>query len=251
MRGWGGGLVNAQIDHLVVMAHTLEEGVAWCEATLGITPGPGGKHALMGTHNRLFRIASPEFPNVYFEIIAIDSEAANATNTVTEWQYAIKKAPQDPFAWHRTRWFDMDDPALRERVKIQGPQLIHWVAAVPDVNASLQALHALGIDRGPALQASRQTPTGLLEWQITVREDGQRLFDGCLPTLIQWGDHHPTHTMPQSGITLQNLVLQHPEAPKLSAALQAIGLPQIPVTPGQAQITAKLTTPHKSFLLSS
>ena len=31
------------LDHLVVMAASLDEGVAWCEATLGVTPGPGGQ----------------------------------------------------------------------------------------------------------------------------------------------------------------------------------------------------------------
>ena len=47
--------MTAQIDHLVIAANTLEEGVAWCERTLGITPGPGGEHPLMGTHNRFFQ----------------------------------------------------------------------------------------------------------------------------------------------------------------------------------------------------
>jgi Glyoxalase-like domain len=224
------------------MANTLEEGAAWCEARIGITPGPGGKHALMGTHNRLIRINSPENPTAYLEIIAIDSEATHATISETDGQSALKPSQRGPFAWHRTRWFDMDDPALRERVKTQGPQLIHWVAAVPDVQAALQALQALGIDRGPALKASRMTPQGLLEWQITVREDGQRLFNGCLPTLIQWGQTHPTQTMSDSGVTLKNLSLQHPEANTLHAALQAVGLHQIQVTPGPAQITAKLGT---------
>jgi hypothetical protein len=46
------------VDHLVIAAASLEEGVAWCEATLGVTPGPGGEHPLMGTHNRLLRIAT-------------------------------------------------------------------------------------------------------------------------------------------------------------------------------------------------
>ena len=34
------------VDHLVIAAATLDEGVAWCEATLGVTPGPGGRHAI-------------------------------------------------------------------------------------------------------------------------------------------------------------------------------------------------------------
>ena len=62
----------ARIDHLVIAARTLDEGVRWCEATLGVAPGPGGTHPLMGTHNRLLSIASDEFAQAYLEIIAID-----------------------------------------------------------------------------------------------------------------------------------------------------------------------------------
>ena len=65
----------ASLDHLVIMATSLEQGVAWCEATLGATPGPGGEHPLMGTHNRLLKIASPGFAGAYLEIIAINSIA--------------------------------------------------------------------------------------------------------------------------------------------------------------------------------
>ena len=63
----------SRIDHLVVATASLAEGVQWCEKTLGITPGPGGEHPLMGTHNRLISVASPAFPLAYLEIIAIHS----------------------------------------------------------------------------------------------------------------------------------------------------------------------------------
>ena len=63
--------MGAVVDHLVVAAASLEDGVRWCEATLGVTPGPGGRHPLMGTHNRLFAIGSDTFPQVFFEIIAV------------------------------------------------------------------------------------------------------------------------------------------------------------------------------------
>lgn len=51
--------MKTQIDHLVVMAASLDQGVQWCEDTLGITPGPGGEHEKYGTHNRLFKIDPP------------------------------------------------------------------------------------------------------------------------------------------------------------------------------------------------
>ncbi len=223
----------AKADHLVIFATSLTEGVAWCEATLGITPGPGGTHPLMGTHNRLFSLATAQFPRAYAEIIAIDTEAVPA-----------RAAPLK-------RWFDLDSVALRERVAQHGPQLIHWVANVPNLADALSQWQALGIDRGPAIAASRPTPRGLLEWQITVRDDGQRLFDGCLPTLIQWGSVHPAAHMPASGVTLQGVKLQHPEAPRLQAACDAIGLQQLQIQTGPAQLTALLNTPRGEVRLAS
>ena len=48
--------MNVELDHLVIVADSLEQGAAWCASTLGVEPGPGGRHALMGTHNRLLRL---------------------------------------------------------------------------------------------------------------------------------------------------------------------------------------------------
>ena len=217
----------ASLDHLVIMATSLEQGVAWCEATLGVTPGPGGEHPLMGTHNRLLKIASPGFAGAYLEIIAINPIAIPSIST------------------RARRWFDMDDLALRAHVAQHGPTLTHFVAKVPDVTAAVAALATQGIDRGTVVQAARQTATGLLRWQISVRQDGQRLFDGCLPTLILWGDTHPTDTMPDSGVSLQRLQVQHPQAAALNAAYQTIGLQLGPtaVTTGPARLSAHMQTP--------
>ena len=214
------------LDHLVVIAPTLADGVAWCEATLGVTPGPGGEHPLMGTHNRLIKVATAAFPSAYLEVIAINPGAT----------------PDRPAG--ARRWFDMDNEALQARLRQTGPQLAHWVAQVPDISVAVATLAAQGIDRGRVLTASRPTPHGLLNWQISVRDDGQRLFHGCLPTLIEWGDTHPTQTMPDSGVTLQSLALQHPDTAALRAACEAVGLQGVPTTPGPAHIQIQLATPR-------
>ncbi|MFM7331003.1 MAG: VOC family protein [Brachymonas sp.] len=239
--------MKAQIDHLVVAARTLPEGVAWCAVTLGITPGAGGEHPLFGTHNRLFRIATVNYPRAYFEIIAINSEAINAGNT-----------PAEPLKSSKKRWFDLDSDALQAVIQ-SSPHLVHFVANTPDVNASCIALKELGIDRGPALQASRMTPSGLLEWRITVREDGQRLFHGGLPTLIEWGAVnnnpavavHPAHTMADSGVSLLSLRMRHPQAPQLKAAYEAIDLQGIHVEAGAPNLMATLQTPKGIVVLES
>jgi len=233
--------LQAQVDHLVVVAASLAQGVAWCEETLGITPGPGGEHPLMGTHNRLFSVASPAYPRTYFEIIAIQPGVTPLRVAGTH------------------RWFDMDDALLQARVSQQGPQLVHFVASVSGVISGIKALAAQGLDRGLALEASRQTTHGLLKWRITVRDDGQRLFYGALPTLIQWGDAsedpftatHPLDTMPASGVTLQSLQVSHPQHEKLLAAHAAIGLTGVTVTPGAPNVVATLQTPRGPVALES
>ena len=223
------------VDHLVVFAADLAGGVDWCQRTLGITPTAGGEHPLMGTHNRIFNISSPGHPRAYLEIIAINSVATSALPAGAR------------------RWFDMDDATLQQQVAQHGPQLIHWVASVPEVAASHAALAAQDIERGAIITASRPTPNGLLQWQITVREDGLRLMDGCLPTLIQWGATHPCDSLPASGVQLQQLTLQHPQAATLRAACEAIGVAShVAITAGDApQLTAQLTTPRGPVTLSS
>ena len=225
--------MTAQVDHLVIAASTLQDGVAWCERTLGISPGPGGEHPLMGTHNRLFSIATAQYPRAYFEIIAINKEAACAR---------IHSAK---------RWFDLDNAALQADLKQNGPQLIHFVASTPNAVTATQNLNTLGIDRGELLSASRMTAHGLLSWQITVRSDGKRLMGGALPTLIQWGDVHPTQHMAASGVTLQSLTASQPDTAQLAAAYSAINLQGVAVVQGPARLVATLATPRGLVSLQS
>ncbi len=223
----------SRVDHLVVLAASLAEGVQWCESMLGLTPGPGGEHALMGTHNRLFTVASPDFPAAYLEIIAIHSGAPCARPAGAK------------------RWFDLDDRELQLHLSKTGPQLAHFVATTPRAQAGVRALARLGLDRGKVLEASRMTPQGLLAWKITVREDGQRLFYGALPTLIQWGEVHPTHSMAPSGVTLQSLHVHHPRPDALRAGYEAIGLTGVGVTQGPPNLIATLQTPRGVVTLES
>lgn len=225
----------ARIDHLVIAARTLDEGVRWCEATLGVVPAPGGAHPLMGTHNRLVSMATPTFPQAYLEIIAIDAT----------------RQPTRAAGLHR--WFDLDDAALQAGLAQHGPQLVHFVARVPDAAASLHALAAgpTPIDRGPLVEASRDTPAGRLAWKISVRDDGQRLFYGTLPTVIEWGPVHPADTLPESGVSLLGLAATHPRPEVLRAALDTLGLPALEVQAGPPNLVATLQTPRGRIRLES
>ena len=173
------------LDHLVLAARTLEEGVAWCETTFGLRPAAGGQHVFMGTHNRVLGIGAGAFPRSYFEIIAIDPSL---------------RTPQ------RVRWFGLDQPALQQALA-HGPQLVAWVARCDRIAATHAALLAAGIDCGAIEAAERATPRGLLRWQISLRADGRRLLGGAAPALIEWGDVHPTDSFVSSGVELKAMRL--------------------------------------------
>jgi hypothetical protein len=222
--------MNARVDHLVVAADSLEQGASWCEATLGVAPAPGGEHPLMGTHNRVLRIATVNYPRAYLEIIAVQPG----------------RRPE-----RGRRWFDLDDETLRDTLRRDGPRLIHFVAGVDDVQQASNAWRAQGIERGEVLHASRMGPRGLLEWQITVRPDGQRLEAGTLPTLIEWGALHPAPALPESGVSLQALCAHQPQPETLAAAYEAIGLRAVAVKPGAANLVAVLDTPRGRVRLES
>jgi hypothetical protein len=216
----------AALDHLVVAATTLDQGVAWCEAMLGITPGPGGQHALMGTHNRLFKIATPAFANAYFEIIAIDPNAPPPG---------------------RARWFGLDEPALQAQVAVE-PRLIHAVARSAMIDMHRWGLITVGCKPGEPVNAGRDTPQGRLAWQILVRDDGRLDCGGALPTLIQWQGTHPAEHMADSGVTLQTLVLSGVPL----RAKNVLRLPGVQVLPGAGPaLVATLNTPRGEVALSS
>ena len=150
--------MHTQLDHIVIGATTLAQGVAWCEATLGVVPGPGGEHLNMGTHNRLLRISSDAFPSAYLEIIAIAPHLAAPTA--------------------HPRWFDLDNPAIVTSLNTHGPQLLHWVAQTDDIHAACAATEQLGITLGQPQAVSRMTQRGLLEWTFSINPSGERPMHG-------------------------------------------------------------------------
>lgn len=159
------------LDHLVVAARTLDEGSRWVESRLGVAMAGGGRHELMGTHNRLLRLDRRR----YLEVIAIDPHAP---------------APARP------RWFELDTPAMQARLA-SSPALIHRVDRTGDIEAALrgsaEALDILSLARGP------------YRWRMGVRPDGRLPGNGAA-TLIEWqGGLHPWDALPETGVSLLEL----------------------------------------------
>jgi hypothetical protein len=220
-----GGIGATEIDHLVVAADTLEQGAAWCGRTLGAAPVAGGRHVGMGTHNRLLAIGSAAFPRTYLEIIAIDPDAPPPT---------------------RPRWFDLDDPAVRERLR-ERPRLLHVVARGADLDAHLAALRTAGVDPGVARAAERASPHGLLRWRIAGRADGRLLFGGALPTLIEWGELHPSAHLPPSPVALAGVALGGLPA----AVAQALALRGVDAGRSVSGLAARFETARGDVVLDS
>ena len=183
--------MDIRFDHAVLAARTLAEGVEWLESRLGVPVGAGGKHATMGTHNRLVSLG----PGRFIEVIAIDPDAAPPG---------------------RARWFDLDAPAMQARLS-GGPALVTWVVRADDIE---RAIEACAIGRPEVLALAR----GDFRWRIGVPASGHLAHDGVAPTIIQWSSHHPADVLPESGCRLEKLVLRHPEARATFDALRRAGL---------------------------
>lgn len=204
----------ATLDHLVVAAVTLADGIDYIAEITGVVPQPGGKHVTMGTHNALVRIAE----QVYLEIIAIDPAGAKPA---------------------RPRWFDLDNIALQADLT-ERPRLVHWVARTTDIEG---AVARCGIALGTVHAMAR----GDYRWRITIPDDGKPPGKGIVPTLIQWdGQSHPTQTLPKSPLSIAGLAAAHPDPAAIRSALAALGLDGVlPITYDRdARLAAMLRTPR-------
>ena len=209
----------ATLDHLVVAAATLADGIDWIAALTGATPVPGGRHVTMGTHNALLRLGA----STYLEVLAIDPDGTRPA---------------------RRRWFDLDDVALQAELA-ERPRLIHWVARTDDIDAAVAAC-PLPLGTIHALQR------GDYRWRITIPDDGSRPGRGLVPTLIQWdGPEHPAMRLPRSNVTLAQLAGSHPDPAPQRAALAALGLGDaIAITfDRETRIAAMLRTPRGTATL--
>jgi len=201
-----------RLDHLAVVAGRLEDGVALVEGLLGVPMAGGGKHPLMGTHNRLVGMGE-----LYLEVIAVDPDAP---------------APR------HARWFDMDS-------FMGPPRLANWVAGCDDLAAEV-AMGPAAIGTPVALAR------GDYRWQMAVPGDGRPPFDGGFPALIQWeGAVHPARALPETGLRLARLEIAHPQAVALRAALAGrMADPRVVVLDGPAvALRATIDTPKGPLTL--
>jgi hypothetical protein len=206
--------LRAEVDHLVLAAVTLADGIDYVSEITGAVPQPGGKHAAMGTHNALLRLGE----RVYLEIIAIDPDGT--------------KPP-------RPRWFDLDDIALQSELT-ERPQLVNWVARTADIERSAAASPL-------PLGAITPMARGEYRWRLTIPDDGRRTAHGIVPALIQWDvPAHPADRLPESKVSIAQIAATHSDPSRVRETLEALGLADaVQVTyDREARLAAMLRTPR-------
>ena len=169
-----------KLDHIAIVASTLEAGVSWVEQALGVPLQPGGQHALFGTHNMLLSLG----PDVYLEVIAVDPAATPPG---------------------RARWFDLD--------RFTGtPRIGNWIVNTEDISSDVARL---GEQIGRTVLLARAD----LRWTMAVPDSGVLPFDNIHPALIEWGGRHPAPTLIDQGVRLRALHVSHPQAQGLQALI--------------------------------
>ncbi len=202
------------LDHIAVVARTLEEGTTYVEAVLGERLLPGGHHAAMGTHNSLMALGS----DTYLEVIAIDPDA--------------------PKPGHR-RWFNLD-------AYTGAPRLTNWICRTDDLDAAIDAAPP---GSGSAMRLSRAD----LSWSMAVPEFGRLPFDDASPALMQWhGGLHPAKRLPETDLRLVRLDVFHPKAEDLLEAMPALhALERVSVREGpEKRLIATISTPTGNRILA-
>lgn len=179
------------IDHLVIGAANLPQGVAYVKECFGVDIPRGGEHVMMGTHNHLMQLGN----NVFLEVIAINPDV---------------EPPESP------RWFGLEDPYVRRRIEAQ-PGLLTWVVNTNNIEAFLQQAK---IPFGQAKLMSR----GHLSWCFGLPDDGGLLAGGMLPYVLEWQtDSHPSNKLADLGCQFQGLEIYHPHPAWLQSVLDSIG----------------------------
>lgn len=206
------------LDHLLLGAADLDQGIAWVEKLAGVRAAVGGSHPGRGTRNALASLGGGR----YLEIIAPDPQ-------------------QTAYNFH------LD---LR---KLGEPRLITWAALTTDITATARRARGAGLQFfGPA-DGSRARPDGrLLRWKtLGVQTEFGAQGVEPVPFFIEWaGDSpHPSQDSPR-GCELRSFELEHPEPAGVIAVLRKLGIEAKVRGAKEAGLRATLKTPKGEVVLS-
>jgi len=211
-------MAKTVVDHLLLGAADLNQGLVLVKEKTGLSPVIGGSHPGVGTRNALLSLGSRQ----YLEIIAPD--------------------PAQQVFMYQTD--------LRE---LQEPRLITWAAATRDIGTTAQRARHAGLEVIGPRDGSRKKPDGeVLHWKtLGIKNSFTSSAVAPIPFFIQWGEgvQHPSQDAATS-CRLESLEFVHPESAQVAEMLRKLGI-KAKVKPGQeARLTATLRTPEGIWVLS-
>lgn len=203
-----------KLDHLTVIAPTLEEGVLHVSNCLDLDVPFGTRHDYMGTHNHRLQLGG----SVYLEIVALDPDGTPPA---------------------RTRWFGLDDQAAVRSDWEEGRRLRGWVASTVDVASEIARHKGVFGETVPL-------PFGDPTFSFSIPADGSLPLNGAAPSLIDHRDD-PTSMarIPDLGARLVSFSLEHPEPVTIGALYDALAIDRPPtvVAGSTLRYRAQIDTP--------
>jgi hypothetical protein len=210
---------TSDVDHILLGAPTLEEGIGWLEHRTSVRASPGGVHPGLGTWNALASLGS----GCYLEIIAADP---GQTDVATFYV-----------------------PRLRE---LSAPKVVRWAARSKAVESRFAAFRSGGLVCDEIKKGSRvRADGGRLGWSLAFpRHERHDNFDGALPFLIEWDadSPHPSSTA-VPGLRLAGFSVLHPLRLELEACLHSLDLNVAVAMSATSTLRLEVETPRGRVVL--
>jgi hypothetical protein len=186
-----------KLDHIAIIAPSLEAGAAHVREQLGVMVQPGGEHPEMGTHNLLLRLSD----EVFLEVIAANPDAERPA---------------------RPRWFGLDDAEAVRSAWDDGRRLRGWVAQTRDLDSILSR-------HGDLLGRKIRVSRGDRSWFFAVRPDGSLPAEGVAPSAMDWEVRgNPAPAMRNLGARLISFQIEHPDPDAVKALYANLGVINAP-----------------------
>ena len=213
---WGADNVPTALDHILLGASDLAEGIAFVKERTGVAAAFGGVHPGRGTRNALLSLGDRH----YLEIIAPDPAQTGAPD-----HYGLKQ--------------------------LAAPRLVGWAAHPGDLNAFAARLRDANLAFDGPTPGSRKRPDGrLLQWKTVNLQDNR---DGLLPFFIEWSTDsvHPSVDAP-AGCKLLRFELSAPESVELQRISTLLDLDVLVMHGEKPRLLARIAGPDgKSLSLTS
>jgi hypothetical protein len=201
------------LDHLVVVAPTLAEGVAHVRSCIDLDVPFGQRHPYMGSHNHLLQLGD----SVYLEIVAVDPNGERPS---------------------RSRWFGLDDEKAVKADWDAGRRLRGWVARTDGIAVVLA-------DREHVLGRRVSLPWAEPSFDFAITDDGALPFGGAAPCIIdRRGKARSMAVIPDLGARLVSFSIAHPDSTAVEALYRelAVDRPPVVVPGGDLRYHARVQT---------